>query len=424
MKHSYFQAAVILVCAMLHAPAAASAQTDTTAAGRIAGDMSFLADDAREGRGVGTAGLDSAAAYIAVRFESAGLEPGGAQGFLQRFTIDSSAPAAAHAGLGGVAVTNVVGVRPGRGTLANQAVVIGAHYDHLGYGGFGSLDSDSVDVVHNGADDNASGTAVLIEIARMLGTRSATDTRTLIFIAFTAEELGLIGSDYYVKNPVVGNDDTFAMINLDMVGRLTDSRLAAFGAETAEEFPEILDSINTRYAFEIDASGDGYGRSDQQSFFAANIPVLHFFTGTHEDYHRTSDDVHRINSTGAARVASFVAELTWSLATRYEPLAFVDAEPRQVTSSGGYGAYLGTVPDMSSSPGGVRLTGVRSGSPAAQAGIRAGDILIAIGEFTVTDLYEMTDALRAYKPGETVRVRLRRGDEVVEVVATFGRRGA
>jgi membrane-associated protease RseP (regulator of RpoE activity) len=208
-----------------------------------------------------------------------------------------------------------------------------------------------------------------------------------------------------------------------MVGRLSNDRLAVFGAATAEEFPLLLDSINNGFAFELAASGDGFGSSDQQSFFTAKIPVLHFFTGTHEDYHRTSDDSHRINVAGAARVAAFVTELTWNLATRIEPLTFVDAEPPQMAASGGYGAYLGTIPDMTESPNGVRLSGVRAGSPADEAGVRAGDILIGIGEFDIADLYEMTDALRAHKPGQTVTVRVRRGDEVVELTATLGERG-
>ena len=301
--------------------------------------------------------------------------------------------------------------------------MVGAHYDHLGLGGFGSLDPDSVNVVHNGADDNASGTAAMIEIARMLRAKSGDNVRTLVFVAFTAEELGLIGSDYYAQNPAFAGDSTFAMVNLDMVGRLVENRLAAFGAETAEEFAPLLDSINAGHGLTVAASGDGFGRSDQQSLYTLKIPVLHFFTGTHEHYHRTSDDTEFINADGTAAVASFVADLTWALATRPEPLTFVDAEPPQMTNAGGYGAYLGSIPDMTESPDGVRLSGVRAGSPGDEAGLQAGDILIGIGEFTITDLYEMTDALRAHKPGDEVVIRVRRGTEVLELDATLGRRG-
>lgn len=412
----------ILVAAMtLGAPAALLGQT--SGADRIQDDISYLASDRLEGRGVGTAGLDSAARYVAQAFREAGLEPAGTDGFLQPFTIDPSAPAAAHAGVGDVSVANVVGLIRGSGALAGEAVVIGAHFDHLGYGGFGSLEPDSVHVVHNGADDNASGTAAIIEAARLLRGRSEADSRTLVFVAFTAEELGLIGSAQYVKSPAFPNGSTFAMLNLDMVGRLQDDKLAAFGAETAEEFAGILDEVNVSYGLDITASGDGYGRSDQQSFFTEKIPVLHFFSGTHEDYHRTTDDWDKINYDDTARIAAFVADLAWNLATRTEALTFVDSKPPEMTTSGGYGAYLGTIPDMTESPDGVRLTGVRAGSPAEAAGVQAGDVLVGIGDHDIKDLYEMTDALRAHKPGETVELRVRRDGEVVALTATLGRRG-
>ncbi len=416
----------VLLLTLLVAHAAAEtalAQRSDTATERIIRHIDFLADDAREGRGVGTAGLDAAAEYIADRLAEIGLVGGTADGFLQRFTISPTAPAAAHTGIGGAVVANVVGIVPGRGPLRNQAVVVGAHYDHLGYGGFGSFDSDSVRVIHNGADDNASGTAALIEVARQLHARTAENVRSVVFVAFTAEEVGLIGSDYYVKNPVVSNDSTFAMLNMDMVGYLTDDRLTAFGAETAEEFVSLLESTNVDHRFHLAASGNGYGRSDQQSFFIQKIPVLHFFTGTHENYHRTTDDIELVNADGVARVASFISDLTWNLATRPTPLTFVDAPPPPTVTSGGYGAYLGTIPDMSDSPGGVRLSGVRSGGPADRAGIRAGDIIVQIAEFEVSDLYAMTEALQALKPGDTVTIKIRRDDQVIEVEATLGRRG-
>ncbi len=401
----------------------ALAQRSATASEQIIRHINFLADDAREGRGVGTAGLDAAADYIADRFAEIGLLGGTADGFLQRFTVSPTAPVAAHTGIGGVAVSNVVGILPGRGPLRTQAVIVGAHYDHLGYGGFGSLDADSVRVIHNGADDNASGTAALIEVARQLHARTAENVRSVVFVAFTAEEAGLIGSYYYEKNPVVSNDSTFAMLNMDMVGYLTDDRLIAFGAETAEEFVSLLESTNVDYRFRLAASGNGYGRSDQQSFFIQKIPVLHFFTGTHENDHRTTDDPELVNAEGVARVASFVSDMTWSLATRPTPLTFVDAAPPPVATSGGYGAYLGSIPDMSDSPGGVRLSGVRSGGPADQAGIRAGDVIVQIAQFEVSDLYAMTEALQALKPGDTVTIKVRRDDRIIEIEATLGRRG-
>ena len=390
---------------------------------RILTDLRYLAADAREGRGVGTTGLDSAAAYVARRFEAAGLQPPGNDGFLQTFTIDPTAPAVAHSGLGGAAVKNVVGLIPGRGDLAGQAVVLGAHYDHLGLGGPGSLDPDSVGVVHNGADDNASGTVALIETARMLNRRSAPAMRTIVFVAFTAEELGLIGSDHYVKNPSIANDSTYAMLNFDMVGRLRDNKLITGGTGSAPELPQLLDSVNAGYGLTLSAMEDPWGSSDHASFYAAGIPVIHFLTDTHEDYHRTTDDWDKINVAGIERVAMYAADLTWSFATRSTPLTYVDVPQPVMATAGGSGAWLGTIPDMSSSPGGVRLTGVREGGPAQEAGIRGGDIIVQIGDFEVKDLYAMTEALGSFKPGDVATVTVMRDGKRIDMTVTFGKRG-
>ena len=390
---------------------------------RILTDLKYLADDAREGRGAGTEGLDSAAAYLAAQFRQSGLRPAGTDEFFQMFELDPTAPALAHSGIGGAAVKNVVGLIPGSGRLAGQAIVIGAHYDHLGLGGSGSLDPDSVGVVHNGADDNASGTAALLETARILSRRAAPDVRTIVFVAFTAEELGLIGSDYYVKNPSVANDSTYAMLNFDMVGRLRENKLVTGGTGSAPEFPQLLDSVNAGYGLNLAAQDDPWGRSDHSSFYAAGIPVIHFLTDTHEDYHRTTDDWDKINVDGIERVSMYAADLAWVLATRTTHLTYVDHPQPQQPMAGGSGAWLGTIPDMSSSPGGVRLTGVREGGPAELAGIQGGDIIVQIGDFEVKDLYGMTDALRSFKPGDEATVAVMRDGERIEMTVTFGKRG-
>ncbi len=400
----------------------------TTATGapsidRIEMDLRYLADDAREGRGVGTAGLDSAAAYLARRFAELGLETPGTGTYTQPFRLDSSAPAIAHAGVKATNVMNVVGLIPGSGALAREAVVIGAHYDHLGLGGPGSLDPDSMGVVHNGADDNASGTVALLETARILRDRQITPARTLVFVAFTAEELGLIGSTHYVKNPVRPNEATIAMINFDMVGRLRDDALMAIGTGSASELPVLLDSVNTSHGFALKTVADPWGRSDHSSFYSASIPVVHLFTDTHPEYHRTSDDWEAINLEGVRKVARFAADLATALATRMERLTFVDVPQPAPVAGGGYGASLGTIPDMSESPGGVLLTGVRSGSPADAAGIKGGDIIVQIGEHDVKDLYGMTDALRAHKPGDVVVIGVMRDGKRLDLTATLGRRG-
>lgn len=406
---------MIALLALLGA-AGLAAQSSGSASARVERDVRTLAADSMEGRGLGTRGLELARRYIGESFRAIGLEHS-----LHAFTVSPDAPAAAHAGVGGVTGRNVVAVR--RGAIHPEAyVVIGAHYDHLGRGGFGSLDPDSTGVVHNGADDNASGTAALLEAARLVAERPA-PARSVAFVAFSGEELGLLGSSSFVRDAPIPIDSIYAMVNLDMVGRLREERLSVFGAASAVEFPPLLDSLNASRGFMLSASGDGYGRSDHASFYGAGRPVLHFFTGTHEDYHRTSDDWDRLNVEGIASVAGFVADLALVLANRAEPLTFVEAAPPPSMAGGGYGAYLGTVPDMSENPGGVRLTGVRAGSPADVAGLRAGDVIIKIGEHEVADLYDMTDALRAHEPGDTVWLVARRGDAELRLLVTFGRRG-
>ncbi len=402
---------------------AATVQAQTSAVQRIVADVRYLADDAREGRGVGTAGLDSAAAYLARRFSEVGLAPAGTDGYLQPFEIDSTAPAAVHAGLGGAHVKNIVGLLPGRGPLTPQAVVIGAHYDHLGFGGMGSRDPDSTGVVHNGADDNASGAAALLETAHILSHKRGQSYRTLVFVAFTAEELGLIGSEHYATHPARPTELTRAMINFDMVGRLRHDSLLVFGSGSARELPALLDSLNADRGLTLRLTGDPWGRSDHSSFYARKIPVVHFFSNLHSDYHRTTDDWDKINAEGIERVAQLAADLAWTLAIREEQLAFVNVPRPAQTAGSGYGAYLGTIPDMSESPGGVRLTGVRAGSPAEQAGLQGGDILVQLGEFEIKNLYDMTDALRAHKAGDVVQLVVTRGGERIEMTATLGKRG-
>jgi acetylornithine deacetylase/succinyl-diaminopimelate desuccinylase-like protein len=423
----------MITTSLLLAALAALAPGDTLSpeAQRVLADLRYLADDARQGRGLGTRGLEEAGAYIAAQFERLGLRPGAANGtWFQDFTVSPDAPAVAHLGLPATATRNVVAILPGRSpALSGQVVIIGAHYDHLGLGGPNALDPDSTGAVHNGADDNGSGTVALLEIARRLAT--ARPARTIVFVAFSGEELGVLGSAYYAKNPTpFPMDSVYAMVNLDMVGRLREGKLLALGAETATELRALLDSLNGGPAgsdgarrFDLRASGDGWGPSDHASFYAAKRPVVHFFTDLHEDYHRATDDWDKINVAGIVQVAAFAADLGLALADRAGTLTFVDV-PRPQLASGRTSASLGTIPDMSESPGGVRLTGVRTGGPGDLAGIRAGDIIVGIGTHTVANLYDMTNALNAHQPGDTVVVTVRRGTEEVKVTAVLGRRGS
>jgi hypothetical protein len=394
---------------------------------RLLDDIKFLTQDRLQGRATGSAGADSAAAYLARRFSEVGLQPA-AGGWFQSFTIARDAPAARQAKTGAIVGKNVIGILPGRDpVLRNQTVVLGAHYDHLGLGGFGSLDPDSNGRVHNGADDNASGIAGLIQVAARLA--ASPPARTTVFIAFSGEELGLLGSAHYVKEPIYPLAGTLAMVNLDMVGRLRNGRLIVYGARSAVEFPALLDSLNWYAGFDLKAQGDGYGPSDQSSFYAAKRPVLHLFTDLHEDYHRTTDDWQKVNLDGLKRVADFTLGLVTALANRTKPLTFQDlpapvphaSEPLVATP--GYGAYLGTVPDMTGAPGGVRLVGVRAGSPAEKAGLRGDDIITRIGTRETPNLQAMTDALRSHRPGDTVEIVVRRGTSLTTLHARLGTRG-
>ena len=389
-------------------------------------DIRYLSDDRLQGRMTGSPGADSAAAYLARRFEQVGLQPA-AGGWFQSFTVAKEAPVAQSARVGGLVGRNVIGLLPGHDpNLRNEAVIVGAHYDHLGLGGFGSLDPDSTGKVHNGADDNASGAAMLIQIAARLA--QAPPARTVLFIAFSGEELGLLGSAYYVKQPVYPLSTTSAMINLDMVGRLRNGRLIVYGTRTAREFPALLDSLNWHAGFDLKAQGDGYGPSDQSSFYAAGRPVLHIFTDLHDDYHRTTDDWQKIDPEGFRRVSNFTVGLVTAIANRPTRLTPVEAAPPShamgtTTGAPAYGTYLGTIPDMTDNPGGVRLLGVRAGSPAEKAGLRGDDIITRIGEMEIPDLQAMTNALRSHQPGDTVSIVVRRGDRVTTVRATLGTRG-
>ncbi|MDH4348709.1 MAG: M28 family peptidase, partial [Gemmatimonadota bacterium] len=370
--------ALLATIALAGGPAPAAAQS-TEAGIRLLNDVRYLSSDELGGRLTGQPGADSAAAYIARRFEESGLWPS-PNGWFQEFTVSPDAPIAKSSGLGGAAARNVIGVLPGRDSgLRDEIVVVGAHYDHLGPGHFGAL--DSAGPVHNGADDNASGSSALIHIAKRLA--AAPPARTVVFVAFSGEEGGLLGSANYVKQPVFPLAATYAMVNLDMVGRIKNNRLIVFGAGTASEFPALLDSLNAAAQFDLKASGDGWGPSDHASFYGAGKPVLHVFTDLHEDYHRASDDWGRIEVDGLERVANYTAEVVRALADRKDPLTFVNVPPPPppaASASGGGGASLGTIPDMTENPGGVRLSGVRAGSAADKAGLRAGDIIIGIGD--------------------------------------------
>jgi hypothetical protein len=402
-------------------PAQAPPATHSPQAAAILSEIRYLASDSLDGRLTGSPGNDSAAAYLARQFARLGLRPGGDSGtYLQHWSVNPTS-ATREAGVAGAATQNVVGILPGRGRLAGQDIVIGAHFDHLGNGPFGSMaHGDSVHLIHHGADDNASGDAGVLEIARILSRQRPDPSRTVVFVLFSGEEEGALGSAYYADHPALPMDSTLAMLNLDMVGRMRDGRLLALGVLSAKEWQPLLDSVNAAYHLELHASGDGWGPSDQNSFFAKQRPVLHFFTDLHADYHTPADTWEKINADGIETVARFVADVARRLEIRHGPLTFVNAAPPVMAS--GERAYLGTIPDMTSEPGGVRLTGVTAGSPADSGGMRAGDILVGIGADTVANLVDFQNALVKHHPGDHVDIRVRRGDQTLTLPVTLGRR--
>jgi Tol biopolymer transport system component len=325
---------------------------------------------------------------------------------------------------------NVAGIIPGRGKLAGGFVVLGAHYDHLGYGGKGSM-KPNVHEIHNGADDNASGTAAVLVAAQRLqdSLKNTADRRTVVVTLFSAEEVGLGGSAYFVAHPPVPLEKIVAMVNLDMVGAMQDDKVIAFGIESATEWKAVVDRVSGPMKLKMTESGDGYGPSDQTSFYAKQIPVLHFFTGTHERYHTPEDDADAVNFAGAERVAELTAGVVEALAKgEVTPhYARVAAAPALEGDSRGYGAYLGTIPDytaMDSANGGVKLADVRAGGPAEKAGLKGGDTIVEIGGTRIDNLYDMTYALQDRKPGDTVDVVVIRAGARTTLRATLGSRSA
>lgn len=426
--------------------AATTADGSRGAEGRLRADIAYLADDAREGRETGTAGNDSSAAFLARRYAHIGVAsplPGAdpaackrdvaasacADGFLQHFSSHSAADA--HSGRPARPTQNVVAVVPGSDpALRGQVLVIGAHFDHLGRSTDGALDPQAGGAIRNGADDNASGTAAVLELARRFAARPA--RRTVLLVNFTAEEQGLLGSAYFADNSPVSLDSVQAMMNFDMVGRLRNDRLIVYGIGTAAALTDVLQSANTPTngdpALDLSLVPDGYGPSDHSSFYAKNIPVLHYFTDVHDDYHRATDDAALVNYAGVVRVVDYAERVARDLADRPDRLPVIAAtQPAPVAGSArtsGGDVYFGSVPDMGAGSGkGMHLSGVTPGSPADKAGIKTGDIIIEFGGTPIDDLYSYTDALRSHKPGDSVKVVVLRAGQRLELTAVLVARG-
>ncbi|MCI0473224.1 MAG: M20/M25/M40 family metallo-hydrolase [Ignavibacteria bacterium] len=319
---------------------------------------------------------------------------------------------------------NVLGLIEGSDpVLKNEVIIIGAHFDHLGYGGRNSMHQGKDKQVHNGADDNASGTTGVIELAQKLSSEKNKLKRSVLFLCFTGEEEGLIGSSYFVKSEKFKEFNTVAMINMDMIGRLKEDKLILNGTGTSPYWTAKIDELNKTYNFKMSYNPDGFGPSDHSSFYGKDIPVLMFFTDLHEDYHRPSDDIEKINTKGQEKVVKLVYDVVYDLSTRDSKPEFTKVAAKQEDNKGERKAvrvYVGTVPDFSSSEPGYKISGVQAGSPAEKAGILAGDVMIKFNGKDIGNLYDYTAALGDVKPGQEVDVVLKRGTEEITVKITLG----
>ncbi len=374
-------------------------------------DITFLASDKLEGRTFGSNGEMKAGDYIAKRLGQLGLKPKGENStWFQSIKVKDPSPHdvkfAQDGETGKLTGRNVIGYLD-KG--APFTLIIGAHYDHLGLGSFGSL-YDGAPAIHNGADDNASGVAMLLELAERL--RGHKDLNYL-FIAFTGEENGLWGSNYFTDHPTIDLDIVSAMLNFDMVGRLnTENKLVINGVGTSQLWPYMIKEAN-KSGFDISTSESGIGPSDHTSFYLMDIPVLHFFTGAHEDYHKPTDDVEKINPTGMVRIADMVIALIEQIGGK-EPMPFMNTKDPDPSSTPKMEVTLGVLPDYLYDGLGLRLEGVREGKPAQLAGMKKGDIIIRIADKEIKGIYAYMEVLGTFHKGDkTTLVALRDGKEMV-----------
>ncbi len=391
---------------------------------RLSRHVRFLAADELEGRGVGSRGLDRAARYIADAFRAAGLDPGGPASSYFDDWNESGGPGGRE-----VRLRNVIGVLRGtRPQWREQSVVVGAHYDHLGRG-WPQVRAGHAGEIHNGADDNASGVAVLLELARFLAARGRPE-RTIVFVAFSGEEWERKGSRHYLETMTRWPAQKIvAMVNLDTVGRLGAGPLLVLGTDSAREWPHIVMGVQYTIGVAARAVASDPGGSDHSSFRRLGIPAVQLFTGAHADYHLPSDDVEKIDAEGLAKVASFAAETLSYLASREDRLTTSNAKNTtagQNSAAGGLAgrrrASLGTLPDYTYPGPGVRVSDVAAGSPAERAGIEAGDIVVAVAGKDVNDLRSLAAALAEHGPGERVTVTIERNGERIDLQATLAAR--
>jgi hypothetical protein len=389
---------------------------------KIKEDVYFLADDKLEGRQTGTEGERKASEYLVKRFKEIGLEPKGTEGFLQSFSFKPKTDPHKEVEF----TTNADSTITGNNVIgyinnnAETTIVIGAHYDHLGYGGEGSLYRGEEKAVHNGADDNASGVAVLLNLAERLKVKNENtdikDQNNYLFMAFSGEEMGLLGSNYFSKNPTISAESINYMINMDMVGRLkADSTLAVYGVGTSPLFKQTIKAHNNK--FKLIENESGVGPSDHTSFYLIDIPVLHFFTGQHEDYHKPADDSDKLNYEGMNLISDYIFDIISDLDDNGE-LAFRKTK-NESEETPRFKVGLGVVPDYLYDGEGMRIDGTREDTPAFNAGLQKGDIVVKLGDSIVTDMVSYMRALSVFEKGDEAAITVKRGEQTIDTKVNF-----
>ncbi len=377
--------------------------------------IQYLASDELKGRGTNTEDEKKAAEYIAKKFKEYKLQPMGDNNsyyYTFHFRKRKNPHDTSTIGMPELTGINVIGYLDNK---ADKTVVIGAHYDHLGLGyEHNSLDPSPEGKIHNGADDNASGTAGVIELARYFSKNNKFKSYNFLFIAFSGEELGLIGSKKWTENPTYPLNKIYFMINMDMIGRLNDStqKVVIYGVGTSNQWVPIIGKVNQQFNFNIKKDSSGIGPSDQTSFYLKDIPVLHFFTGQHSDYHKPSDDADKINYKGEAKILEYVVKLIENTAEQKEPMKFQKTvAPKENKSS--FKVTLGIMPDYTYDGKGVKVDGVSPNKPAEKAGIQKGDIIIQLGEYVIDNIQSYMQTLSKFKKGQNTKVKVKRGDKEV-----------
>jgi hypothetical protein len=377
--------------------------------------IEWLADDARNGRLAGSAGESESANYIENLFLQFGLIPAGDDNtYLQHYTLTGPMPQAMEKQ--NHLSRNIVGLVPGK-SEPYRYIIVGAHYDGQGRGGMISMDHDAEPAIHNSADDNASGTAGLIWLARQFAENPA--EKSILFAAFSGEEMGLLGSRFFARNMEFDIDSVAAMINLDMIGRLENRNLTIFGTGTSPAWEIILESAG-HDSLEISTSPGGSGASDHASFYEIRLPVLHYFSGTHSDYHRMSDTADMIDYIGMIRILKHAEQVVRKVAeTNIEEMEFTEStDPRSVTMRPD-GVTLGVIPDYTYSGTGFKIDSVQSGSTAERAGFETDDVIVGINDTIINNIYDYMDSIGNYERGDEVVIHVLRANERIELNVTF-----